>query len=328
MSPPGGGNILASRTEIYPKIDAYDYGQLDVGDGHKVYWEQCGNPKGRPVVVLHGGPGSGCTEGMRRLFDPDAYRIILFDQRGCGRSTPHAGETLQALEHNTTQHLIGDMERLRKHLKVHKWMVFGVSWGCTLGLAYAQQNAKRVSHMVVQSVTTTTPAEINWLYKGAATRRPGEWKQFCKGVVDPSGDLVEAYYHLLQHPVPAVCLSSAKRWFEWEWCLTTSNPEALPEPRRLTSHFQLCWARLITHYFFHNAWLEDGQLLANIGRLRKIPCTMIHGADDLSAPVHTAEALAAAWPKAKLVIVDGAGHLGSDTGMVDAVIAATDSFSS
>jgi proline iminopeptidase len=317
---------LPSKTVIYPKIDAYEYGQLDVGDGHGVYWEQCGNPKGKPVVVLHGGPGSGCTESMRRLFDPAVYRIILFDQRGCGRSTPHGSETLLALEHNTTQDLIGDIERLRKHLKIRKWMVFGMSWGCTLGLAYAEQNRRRVSDMVLIGVTTTTPAEIDWLYRGAAVQHPDEWRRFCQGVVHVSDDMVEAYYRLVQHPVPAVCMSSAKRWFEWEWSLTATNPEALPEPRRLTPRFQLGWARIVTHYFYHDAWLEDGQILANIGQLARIPCTMIHGAEDLSAPLHTAEALSAAWPKAELVVVNGAGHSASDDGMTEATIAATDNF--
>ncbi len=319
---------MPGKTKLYPKIDAYDYGQLNVDNGHKVYWEQCGNPKGKPVVVLHGGPGSGCTEGMRRMFDPEVYRIILFDQRGCGRSTPHAADNLQALDNNTTQDLISDMERLRKHLKVRKWMVYGISWGCTLGLAYAQQNTRRVSEMVLQAVTTTTPAEIDWLYHGAATVYPGEWERFCEGVMLVSEDMVEAYYRLVQHPVPAVCMSSAKRWFEWEWCLTNSDPEALPEPRRLSSHFQLGWARIITHYFYHDAWLEDGQLLANIDRIKKISCVMIHGSKDLSAPLHNAETLAAAWPKADLVIVDGAGHASSNAGMAEAVITATDGFAS
>jgi proline iminopeptidase len=313
-------------TPYYPAIEPYGHGMLDVGDGHRVYWEECGNPDGKPVVVLHGGPGSGCTPVMRQYFDPAAYRIILFDQRGCGRNTPRACDDLAALDHNTTHHLLADMERLRALLIVEKWMVLGVSWGATLGLAYAESHPDRVSEIVLLAVTMTRPAEISWLTKGAAKHRPEAWTRFRTAVPKKGDDIVEDYYWQLQHPLPFVCHLAAQHWNTWEWSLVAKGPDDQPAIERVQPLFQLTLARIITHYFHHKAWLEDNQLLHSASALAGIPGILIQGADDLSSFEGTAQDLAAAWPDATLILVGGAGHKTSDLGMAEALIDATDQF--
>ncbi|HEY5751789.1 MAG TPA: prolyl aminopeptidase [Chthoniobacterales bacterium] len=270
-------------TELYPKIEPYDHGMLDVGDGNFLYWETCGNPNGKPAVVLHGGPGSGCSTEVRRFFDPIAYQIVLFDQRGCGRSTPHASDPRTDLSVNTTEHVIADIECLRQHLGIHRWMVFGGSWGSTLGLAYAERHRQRVTEIVLVGVTTTRRSEIDWLYRGVAPLFPAQWARFRAGapVAERDGDLVEAYYRLLQDPEPVVRTKAAKDWCEWESALVSVNPDAEPEPRRLLPEFQMAYARIVTHYFRHNAWLEEGILLRNAGALTGIPGVMVQGRLDL-----------------------------------------------
>lgn len=313
---------------LYPEIEPYDQGMLNVGDDHALYWETCGNPNGKPVVVLHGGPGSGCSTGMRRYFNPDAYRIILFDQRGCGRSTPHASNLSVDLATNTTQHLLADMEQLRQHLGVGRWMLYGTSWGSTLALAYAERHPQRVTAIVLVGVTTTRRSEIDWLYHGVAPLFPEQWSRFRAGVpaAERDGDLVAAYYRLLQHPDPAVCAQAAKDWCEWEAALVSVEADAKPEPRRLQPTFQMAFARIVTHYFHHNAWLEDGILLREAGKLAGIPGIMIQGRLDLAGPLVTAWELNQVWPDGELVIVNNAGHSAADHGMSEAVIAATDHF--
>jgi proline iminopeptidase len=315
-------------TELYPEIEPYDNGMLDVGDGNLVHWETCGNPHGKPAVVLHGGPGSGCSPGLRRFFDPNAYRIVLFDQRGCGRSVPHASDPRTGLSVNTTEHLLADIERLRQHLGIDRWLLFGGSWGSTLGLAYAERNPQRVTAIVLVGVTTTRRSEIDWLYRGVAPLFPVQWARFRAGVqaTDRDGDLVEAYYRLLQAPDPGVRAKAAKDWCEWEAALVSVDPDAAPEPRRSQPAFQMAFARIVTHYFRHNAWLEDGILLRNAGALTGIPGVMVQGRLDLGAPLVTAWELALAWPDGELVVVGGAGHSSGDPGMREAVIAAIDRF--
>ena len=311
----------------YPPIEPYEEGRLDVGDGHRIHWEVCGNPAGKPAVVLHGGPGSGSTPGFRRLFDPRAYRIILFDQRGCGRSTPHTSDPSVDLSTNTTHHLLADLERLRQHLAVGRWLVFGVSWGSTLALAHAQSHPEWVSEAVLLCVTTTRRSEIEWLYRGVASFFPREWERFVSGApaAEREGDLVAAYNRLLEDPRPSVRARAADDWTAWELAVMSLQPEPeLPHAWRDPA-FRLARARIVTHYFRHGAWLEDGVLLRNAGMLAGVPSVLIHGRLDLGGPLATAWNLARRWPGSELV-VEGAGHRVTDPGMSERVVEATDRF--
>lgn len=301
---------------------------LDVGDGHALYWEERGSPGGTPAVVLHGGPGSGCTSWMARMFDPAAYRIVLFDQRGCGRSTPHAGGPVADLSANTTHHLVADVERLRRHVGAERFVVLGFSWGCTLGLAHAQRHPDRVAAMVLVGVTTTRRSEVDWLYRGLAPLFPEQWERFRAGA--PAGtrdeDLVEAYARLLADPDPAVSGPAARAWVEWEWSLDV-DAAGPPTGAWAEPAFQLAFARLVTHYFRHGAWLEEGELLRAAGRLAGVPGVLVNGRLDLQAPLVTAWELHRAWPGSALVVVPGAGHsAGSGDGLAAAAAAALDRF--
>jgi proline iminopeptidase len=313
-------------TDRYPAIEPYDHGLLDVGDGQHIYWETCGNPKGKPAVVLHGGPGSGCTAGSRRHFDPERYRVVVFDQRGSGRSTPRVGAGTD-LSTNTTQHLIDDIEALREHLDVDRWLVRGASWGVTLGLAYAEQHPDRVSEMVFASVTMTRPADIHWLYHEVGRYFPGQWERFRAGVpeAERDGDLVAAYHRLLnEQPDPVVQEKAARAWCEWEDAVLSLEEGWLPNPRYADPAFRMTFARIVTHYFHHRAWLVDGQLLRDAHRLAGTPGVLVHGRGDLGGPVDTAWQLARAWPDAELHVV-GTGH-GGGAEMTARVVEATDRF--
>ncbi|MDJ0756919.1 MAG: prolyl aminopeptidase [Ardenticatenaceae bacterium] len=314
--------------ELYPEIEPFDRGHLDVRDDNHIYWERCGNPNGKPVVVLHGGPGSGSSAGFRRYFDPTAYQIILFDQRGCGRSRPHASNPQTNLSVNTTHHLISDMEKLREHFRINRWMIYGGSWGSTLGLAYAEQYPHRVSEIVMVGVTMTRRAEIDWLYRGVGRLFPEQWSRFQAGAppADRQGDLIAAYYRLLHDPDPQVRAKAAADFHEWEAALISVDPDAKPGPHWYDPEFQMARARIITHYFHHNAWLEDGILLRETGSLAGIPGVLIHGRLDLGSPLITAWELAQAWPDSELIVVKGAGHSSNDPGMGEAVIEATNRF--
>ncbi len=313
-------------TVLYPETEPYEQDMLDVGEGNSIYWEACGNPAGKPVVVLHGGPGSGSSATSRRYFDPVAYHIIQFDQRNCGRSQPHASDFNTDLSANTTAHLIADIELLRQHLRIERWMLFGGSWGSTLALAYAEQHPQRVTEIILVGVTMTRQSEIEWLFKGVAPIFPEQWVRFQAGVPQEQrgGDLVAAYYHLLNDPDPAVRSKAAKDWDDWE--SASLNPDAKPNPQRMDADFIMARSRIVTHYFYHRAWLEDGILLRNAGVLSGIPGVMIQGRLDLGAPLVTAWELAQAWPSGELVIVYGAGHSPGDSGMPEAIIAATNRF--
>ena len=315
-------------TDGYAEIDPDDTGRLDVGDGHRVYWETCGAPDGKPALVLHGGPGSGCSPGARRYFDPRAYRVVLFDQRQAGRSTPHAGAPDADLAANTTAHLLADIERLRRHLGIERWLVFGVSWGSTLALAYAQRHADRVTEMVLASVATTTAWEIDWITRGVGVFFPEAWQRFRDGVPEAAraGDLADAYHRLLMDPDPAVHHKAAQDWCDWEMALVAVHPGHRPHPRWRQPAFRLGFARLVTHYWRRKGWLDDGVLLRDAPRLAGIPGILIHGRLDIGGPLITPWRLAQNWPGSELVVVDGAGHDTRDPGMAESIVAALDRF--
>jgi proline iminopeptidase len=314
--------------ELYPPIEPYEQGMLDVGDGNLVYWEVCGNPDGRPALVVHGGPGSGCGTGVRRYFDPERYRVVLFDQRGCGRSTPHASDPATDMRHNTTGHLVADMERLREHLGIGRWLLYGGSWGSTLILAYAESYPGRVSEVVISAVTTTRRSEIDWLYRGVGRFFPEQWERFLAGApgTPRDGDIVAAYARLMEHPDVAVREKATADWCAWEDAVlsqetnTTSNPYGDRPPTARVALVRIC-----SHYFAHGAWLEEGVLLREAGRLAGIPGVLIHGRLDMGGPLETAWALDRAWPDAELIVVEDAGHLGGDTTR-DHVLRALDRF--
>jgi proline iminopeptidase len=279
------------------------------------------------VLLLHGGPGSGRSTTARRLFDPAAYRIVLFDQRGCGRSTPHASDPATGLSHNTTAHLLADIERLRDHLLLGQCLVFGASWGCTLALAYAQANPRTVTALVLAGITTTGRSEIDWLYRGIAPLFPEQWERFRSGVPEANrdDDLVAAYARLLDSPDPAVRLRAARDWHDWEaapYAIAGEGPPALwSEPAYIVAR-----ARIITHYFRHGAWLAEDQLLNGMAALADIPGLMVQGRVDLEAPPVTAWKLPRVWPAGELVVVAGAGHSLAAPGLSAAIVEATDRF--
>ena len=313
---------------LYPEIEPHDSGTLEVGDGHRIYWEVCGNPRGTPALAIHGGPGSGSAPPTRRYFDPDAYRIVQFDQRSAGHSTPHASEPGVDLAANTTAHLLGDIEQLRRHLKIDRWLVFGASWGSTLALAYAQRHPDTVAGLVLTSVATTTPREIDWITRGTAVFLPDQWQRFQEALpeADRSGHLATAYHRRLMDPDPEVHCTAARAWCEWEKALVAVHPQHQPNPRYDDPAFRLGFARLVTHYWSNNAWLEDEQLLRNMHRLAKTPGVLIHGRLDISGPLVTPWQLHRAWPASRLVVVDEAGHDARDPCMHESIVIATDSF--
>ena len=303
-------------TDLYPPVEPYDHGLLDVGDGNSVYWETCGNPGGKPAVMVHGGPGQGCSPNMRRMFDPERYRAVLFDQRGCGRSVPHASDPATSMSANTTSHLVADMERLREHLGIDRWLVTGGSWGTTLALVYAERFPHRVSEIMLSAISTTRRSEIDWLYRGVARFFPEEWERFRAGAAGagPGGDLPAAYARLMDDPDPHVRHQAAMNWQRWEDVVLSLEPNAKPpadcDP---PGNDVLAFVRITAHYYAHAGWLDDSAVIRDAGRLAGIPGVLIHGRLDLSCPVSTAWELARAWPGSTLLIDDHSGHRGSDT---------------
>jgi proline iminopeptidase len=314
--------------DLYPKVEPHAHGMLDVGDRHRLYWEARGNPDGKPAVVLHGGPGSGCPPGLARCFDPAAYRVVLFDQRGCGRSTPHASEPDADLSTNTTAYLIADIEQLRDHLGVDAWLVFGGSWGTTLGLAYAQQHPHRVTQMILASVVTTTRREVEWVTRDMGRIFPEQWASFRNGVPpgQRGGSLVDAYSRLLHDPDPAVRDHAARQWCTWEDVHVSIPDGHSPDPRFDDPAYRLAFARLVTHYWRHAAFLEDGILLRRAHLLAGLPGVLIHGRLDISAPADIAWQLSRQWPGSELVLIEQGGHGGRHPGMREALLAATARF--
>lgn len=313
----------ADRRTFYPPIEPYRSGRLEVGDGHSLYWEQSGNPDGKPAVMLHGGPGAGCSPDHRRQFDPERYKVTLFDQRGCGRSTPHA-----SLEANTTWHLVEDIERLRTHLGIERWLVFGGSWGSTLALAYAQTHPDRATELVLRGIFTFRQTELDWLYQyGASEIFPDKWEEFLAAIPqDERGDLVAAYHRRLTGEDPTERLAAAKAWSKWE----AETVTLLPDPHVIEEHtgddFAIAIARIENHYMINKGWLEEGQLIANAGRLSDIPGVIVQGRYDCCTPPSAAWDLKRAWPEAELVIVPDGGHLFTEPGILDGLIRAADRF--
>ena len=309
---------------MYPEIEPHESGMLDVGDGHQVYWEVCGNPRGKPALVLHGGPGSGCSVGARRFFDPVAYRIVLFDQRMSGRSTPHASAPNADFTANTTEHLLADVERLREHLGIDRWLVHGGSWGSALGLHYAERHPDRVSEMVLCGLATGSRAETDLLTRGLGEIFPEAWARFRAGVPedDRDGDLADAYHQLLVHPDPAVHDKAARDWCAWEDAIVPTSPN--PSPRFQDPVFALGFARIVTHYFRHGSWLPEGVVLAEAGRLAGIPGALVQGNLDLGNLIGTPWKLAAAWPNSELVLVNAGHHATGALGA--AIVKAIDQF--
>jgi proline iminopeptidase len=295
----------------YPAVEPSRSGTLPVPDGHRLYWETIGPQDGLPAVYLHGGPGSGSTAGARRTFDPAAYRAVLFDQRGCGRSRPLASDPDADLSTNTTAHLLADLEQLREHLGIERWVVVGVSWGVTLALAYAQRHPDRVIAMALGAVTSGRRRETDWITRDIGRVFPREWERFA--AVPPSGperDLSAAYARLLADPDPQVRRHAAREWCTWEDTHVSLMPGWTPDPRYDDPGFQLVFARLVTHYWSNGCFLADDEILANMHRLAGIPATLIHGRHDVSSPLDTAWQLHRAWPDSKLIVLDDSGHGG------------------
>ena len=299
-------------TDLFPLAEPCESGSLDVGDGQTLYWETVGSASGQPVVYLHGGPGSGSTPRARRYFDPDAYRAVLFDQRGRGRSRPLVSESGVDLSTNTTAHLVTDIERLRIHLGIDRWIVVGVSWGVTLAFVYAQTHPDRVSAMVLGAVTSGSRREIDWITRDMGRVFPREWEAFS-GLVPPeerNGDLSAAYARLLVDPDASVREDAARAWCKWEDTHVSLMPGWEPDLRYEDATFRMVFARLVTHYWSHACFLGEGQVLAGMDRLAHIPVVMIHGRYDVSGPLDTAWTLHRRWPGSRLVVLDDAGHGG------------------
>ncbi len=311
-------------TWAYPPIEPYRTGRLVVPDGHELYFEESGNPQGRPALFVHGGPGGGTNAGQRRFFHPDCYRIILFDQRGCGRSTPHAG-----LEANTTWDLVADIERLREHLAIERWLVFGGSWGSTLALAYAQKHPGRVTELVLRGIFLLRRCEIEWFYQhGASVVFPDAWEAFRDHI--PAGeraDLVAAYHRRLTHDDPQVRLEAARRWSVWEGTTSKLVPDGEFVVHMGEDAIALAMARIECHYFVHRGWFEaDDQLLRDVACIRHIPATIVQGRYDMICPIDSAWALHRAWPEADFVVSPDAGHSAFEPANSRALVAATDRY--
>jgi len=302
---------------VYPPIEPYRRGWLEVGDGHQLYWDESGNPSGVPAVVLHGGPGGSSTEMSRRWFDPRHYRIIAFDQRGCGRSTPHASTVS-----NTTGHLLADLEALRIVLGVDRWILMGRSWGAALAIAYAEQRPEHVGAMIVSAVFTARKRELDWLYRGGAAHLfPDAWSDFIAPI--PKHDrarLIEAYHALLTSGDPTIERAAARSWCTWEDTISTF----LPVPRVANDREERARALIGSHYFVHGAFLREGELLTNAHRLRTVPGVIVQGRYDLVTPPITAWELHQPWPGSRLQLVPDAGHASGDPAIMRSLIDATD----
>jgi proline iminopeptidase len=309
---------------LYPEIEPFETGRLKVSSIHELYYEQVGNPTGKPAVFLHGGPGGGISPDYRRYFDPEIYRVVLFDQRGSGKSTPHA-----SLEDNTTWHLVADIERLREHLNIRHWQVFGGSWGSTLALAYAETHPDRVRELLLRGIFLCRKKEIRWFYQeGASAIFPDVWEEYLKVIPENErADMVSAYYRRLTSEDEAVRLEAARAWSIWEGSTSKlffdpSSIEKFADPE-----FALAFARIECHYFMNNAFFDsDNYLIENVGRIRTIPSVIVQGRYDVVCPMMSAWELHRAWPEAELQIIPDAGHSISEPGIIDALVNATDRF--
>ncbi|CAL9605215.1 Proline iminopeptidase [Streptomyces sp. enrichment culture] len=318
---------------VYPEIEPYDHGMLDVGDGNRIHWETCGNPEGKPAVVLHGGPGSGKSPALRRCFDPGAYRIVLFDQRGCGRSTPHASAYDTDMSVNTTAHLLADLERLRGHLGIERWLVWGVSWGSALGLRYAQTHPGVVTELVLTAVATGSDAEVTLLTRGLGKLFPAAFEEFRALIPEDErdGNLAAAYNRLLESPDRETRERAARAWTDWETAIACAPPRSVP--RYEDPVFRMGFARTVTHYWANGHFLgedgeggEEGVVLRDAHLLAGIPGTLVQGALDPGNLLGTVWRLHHAWPGSELLMVDDAGHNAGAPSMAELLVAATDRY--
>ncbi|NUP05194.1 MAG: prolyl aminopeptidase [Polyangiaceae bacterium] len=314
----------SERRTFYPPIEPYDHGMLAVSPVHTIYYEQCGNPKGKPAVFVHGGPGGGIDPKHRRFFDPKKYRIVLFDQRGCGKSTPHA-----SLEDNTTHALVADMEKVRTHLGIDKWLVFGGSWGSTLSLAYAEAHPDRVTELVLRGIFLLRKWEIDWFYQEGASRMfPEAWDQYLAPIPkEEHHDLLSAYHRRLTSPDQDVAIAAARAWSIWEGKTSCLFPNDELVAKMGADRFALAFARIECHYFVNNGFFDkDSQLLDDVQKIRHISGTIVQGRYDVVCPAQSAWDLARAWPEAKLVIVPDAGHSAMEIGTLHELVKATDEY--
>jgi proline iminopeptidase len=317
---------MTDRRTYFPPVEPSRTGRLAVGDGHELYWEESGNPNGKPAVFVHGGPGGGTEPKQRRFWDASKYRIVLFDQRGCGKSTPFA-----SLEANTTWHLVADMEKLRTHLGIERWQVFGGSWGSTLALAYAQTHPERVTELVLRGIFLLRKWEIDWFYQdGTSHLFPDAWEKYLAVIPEAErGDLVSAYYRRLTSDDPKVRAEAARAWSQWEGRTSYLLPNAAYLAKTGEDAFADAFARIECHYFMHGGWLTgERALLANVGKIRHIPGTIVQGRYDVVCPMESAWALHRAWPEADLRIVEDAGHAAFEPGILHELIEATDRYAS
>ena len=309
---------------LYPELEPFDTGRLKVSPVHEIYYEQVGNPQGKPAVFLHGGPGGGIVPDYRRYFDPQLYRVLLFEQRGSGQSTPHA-----SLEDNTTWHLVSDIEQLREHLGTERWQVFGGSWGSTLALAYAETHPERVTELVLRGIFLCRPKEISWFYQeGASAIFPDVWEEYLKVIPEAErSDMVSAYYRRLTSDDYDVRLEAARAWSIWEGstsklCFDPAMIEKFADPE-----FALAFARIECHYFMNNSFFSsDNYLIENVGNIRDLPGVIVQGRYDIVCPLMSAWDLHRAWPEAELHIIPDAGHSITEPGIIDALVTATDNF--
>jgi len=305
--------------DLYPKIEPYDRGMLDVGDGHRLYYEQSGNPQGVPVVFLHGGPGAGSNPAHRRFFDPAFYRIVIFDQRGAGRSRPFA-----SLENNTTDHLVADIECLRVHLNIHSWMVFGGSWGSTLALVYALRHTAHCRGLVLRGIFLGSTAELDWFLYGMHTVFPEAWRRFAEYIPDDEqDDLMQAYHKRLVDPSSDVHMPAAAYWAGYETScsnLLASPSEAPPQ----ASSGALSLARIEAHYFVNDVFIGDTEILDGVAGLRHLPCVVVQGRYDMVCPIRTADTLVQAWPEIDYRVVPDAGHSAMEPGIRSQLVRGTE----
>jgi len=315
---------VGTRRGYYPTIEPYRTGRLRVSAVHEIYWEESGNPKGKPAVFLHGGPGFGSEPNHRRFFDPARYRIVLFDQRGCGKSTPHA-----SLEENTTWDLVADIEKLRVELGIERWLVFGGSWGSTLALAYAEAHPERVTELVLRGIFLIRKSEIDWFYQGGASALYADaWEKYVEPIPEAErGDLLRACHRRLTGDDERERMRAAKAWSIWEGSTSCLMPNEGLIAKTAGDAFALAFARIECHYFVHGAWLEgERELLRNVGRIRHIPATIVQGRYDVVCPMETAWALHRAWPEASFKLVQDAGHSATEPGILHELVEATDRY--
>lgn len=322
---------MSELRTFYPEIEPYDTRMLPVGDGHELYVEQSGNPEGKPVIFVHGGPGSGTSPTQRRVFDPERYRIVLFDQRMAGRSTPHASTTVDpgVWATNTTPHLVADMERIREHLGIDRWQVFGGSWGSCLSLAYAQAHPERVTELVLRGIFTLRRVELEWMYERGHLENiyPDLWERYVAPVApERRHEMQIAYHDLLFDPDPAVHLPAGKAWSGWEARVITVLPDDAGYAKATQDAQAVSFARIENHFFVHGGFMREGQLMDEAHRIAHIPTVIVQGRLDMCTPARTAFDLAARLPEAEFIVVPDAGHAFSEPGTLDALVRATDRF--